>query len=239
MHVYITSESRLNRSQFKLIEALERFNIQLNGNGSYALDLGASPGGWSKVLFSHGYNVIAIDKGELDNSLKNKPQIYHIKETIKALKNSKIEEVAYDIALSLKGKIPLIYASDRLFSVAYRWKCDFNENSEVHAFAGRLPELCHNEVMGFRKKASEFHVVLLKDAEETTYMKRRFEATKEVIKSRGFATTEVLITGSNELTRLFSAFMMGSLASYYLALEEGVDPRKIDLIQELKEKLKR
>ena len=175
----------------------------------------------------------------LENSQIISSQVKHIKETIKALKNSKIEEVAYDIALSLKGKIPLIYASDRLFSVAYRWKCDFNENSEVHAFAGRLPELCHNEVMGFRKKASEFHVVLLKDAEETTYMKRRFEATKEVIKSRGFATTEVLITGSNELTRLFSAFMMGSLASYYLALEEGVDPRKIDLIQELKEKLKR
>ncbi len=75
-------ESRLNRAQFKLIEALERFNINLDGHGKYALDLGASPGGWTKVLFSKGYEVIAVDKGDLDESLNNKNGIYHIKKTI-------------------------------------------------------------------------------------------------------------------------------------------------------------
>lgn len=75
-------ESRLNRAQFKLVEALERFRIELNGQKKYALDLGAAPGGWSKVLASKGYYVVSIDGGDLDSSLKGHPNILQIKQTI-------------------------------------------------------------------------------------------------------------------------------------------------------------
>ncbi len=75
-------EDRLNRAQFKLVEAIGRFNLKLDGQGKYALDLGASPGGWSKVLASKGYEVISVDKGNLDESIVGNPKITHIQQTI-------------------------------------------------------------------------------------------------------------------------------------------------------------
>lgn len=206
--------------------------FKLNDDHYFILPLFPEPRYSSPTMF---FMMLRI----LENSKLVASQVDFIKETIAALKSPKIHEVAYDVALSLRDKTPLIYASERLYSVAYRWKCDFNENSEVHAFAGLMPEICHNEIMGFRKKASEYHIIFLKDAEETTLMKKRFEVMKQLVKTRGFATTEILITGSNELTRLCTAFLMGSLASYYLALEEKVDPRQAALIYELKERLKK
>ncbi|MBI3031950.1 SIS domain-containing protein [Candidatus Woesearchaeota archaeon] len=206
--------------------------FKLNDNHYFIMPLFPEPRYSSPTMF---FMMLRI----LENSKLIPSQVDFIKETIAALKSPKIHEVAYDLGLSLRDKTPLIYASDHLYSVAYRWKCDFNENSEVHAFAGLMPEVCHNELMGFRKKASDYHVIFLKDAEETAVMKKRFEVMKQLVKSRGFATTEILVTGSNELTRLCTAFLIGSLASYYLALEEKVEPREAILIKELKERLKR
>jgi hypothetical protein len=55
----------VSRSALKLAEAIELFRVPLTAGGR-ALDLGASPGGWSQVLLRHGMAVTAVDPGELD-----------------------------------------------------------------------------------------------------------------------------------------------------------------------------
>src|SRR3989344_1319626 len=69
---------KLNRSQLKLREALSYFNIDLKDIKS-ALDIGASPGGFSKELSKNGIKVTAIDPAELDSSLRNDNNIVHLK----------------------------------------------------------------------------------------------------------------------------------------------------------------
>ncbi len=59
---------RISRSEFKLLEAFEVFDIDLPPRG-VALDLGASPGGWTHVLRQHDQYVTAVDPGELDPRL--------------------------------------------------------------------------------------------------------------------------------------------------------------------------
>jgi len=54
------------RSEFKLLEAINRFKIKLPSEG-LALDLGASPGGWSNVLKNLGFDVTAVDPASLDS----------------------------------------------------------------------------------------------------------------------------------------------------------------------------
>ncbi|MBZ0200317.1 MAG: bifunctional phosphoglucose/phosphomannose isomerase, partial [Ignavibacteriaceae bacterium] len=57
---------------------------------------------------------------------------------------------AYKYAEQLVGFVPLIYsAADLTSAVGYRFKCQLNENSKVHAFSGVLPELNHNEIIGW------------------------------------------------------------------------------------------
>jgi len=68
----------ISRAENKLIEALATFNIELDGEG-IALDLGAAPGGWSKVLADYGYNVLAVDPAELHPKLQDHPKIKHLK----------------------------------------------------------------------------------------------------------------------------------------------------------------
>ncbi len=67
------------RSQFKLLEVISRLKINLNLFKN-ALDIGASPGGWSKVLLDHHLNVTSIDPAELDPRIVGK--VNHIKKKI-------------------------------------------------------------------------------------------------------------------------------------------------------------
>ena len=53
-----------NRAYLKLWEALSLLN-RYPSPGDFALDLGASPGGWTYVLHSCGASVLAIDKAPL------------------------------------------------------------------------------------------------------------------------------------------------------------------------------
>lgn len=65
MRRFARETDQVSRAEFKLLEALEIFKIELPPRG-VALDLGASPGGWTRVLRQHDQYVTAVDPGELD-----------------------------------------------------------------------------------------------------------------------------------------------------------------------------
>ena len=48
----------------------------------------------------------------------------------------------------------MIYGCDLTAPVAYRWKTQVNENAKQHAFAHELPEIDHNEIVGWSGAAS-------------------------------------------------------------------------------------
>lgn len=63
-------DEQVSRSEFKLLEALEVFGIDLPARG-IALDLGAAPGGWTRTLRERSLYVTAIDPAELAPGLLN------------------------------------------------------------------------------------------------------------------------------------------------------------------------
>ncbi|MBN1317151.1 MAG: hypothetical protein JXA42_16835 [Anaerolineales bacterium] len=67
---------QISRSEFKLLEAMELFDIDLP-SGGLALDLGAAPGGWTRILRRHGLQVIAVDPADLHPSIEPDPAIVH------------------------------------------------------------------------------------------------------------------------------------------------------------------
>ncbi len=46
-----------------------------------ALDLGASPGGWTRILRKHGVRVCAVDPGDLDPRLRADRGVRHVRTT--------------------------------------------------------------------------------------------------------------------------------------------------------------
>ncbi len=63
----------------KLEEALAWLAIDI-GKNDIVVDLGAAPGGWTKVMRDKGAKVIAVDRAALDPALVNDPGVTHLKQ---------------------------------------------------------------------------------------------------------------------------------------------------------------
>ncbi len=80
---FAREEGQISRAEFKLLEALEAFHIHLPPRG-IALDLGAAPGGWTRVLRQREQYVTAVDPGLLHPSLAQDKSVRHKRMTAEA-----------------------------------------------------------------------------------------------------------------------------------------------------------
>jgi len=172
----------------------------------------------------------------LGNSKIIEDKTDEIKNMVDSLRNTKFKEKAQELAEKIYNKTPIIYTSNKLDSVAKRWKEQFNENSKTHAFTNVFPEVDHNEVMGYKNLNGEFIVLMLKDEDDKFEIKERMTATKNII-SEKVPVREIIIRGNCLLTKIFSAIYLGDLMSYYLALLYGVDPTPVQDITLIKQEL--
>lgn len=76
MRHFAQTAEQISRSEFKLLEALEVFGLTLPEHGQ-GLDLGAAPGGWTRLLLGAGMHVVAVDPAELDARLEGHPALEH------------------------------------------------------------------------------------------------------------------------------------------------------------------
>jgi len=169
-----------------------------------------------------------------------------VKETIALLKKkSKIFSSssvkinpALALAKKLAGSVPVIYTPSSMFEgVGLRWRNQLHENAKQIAFGAFLPEMNHNEIESWSHPKSltkKFVPVLLRDKGEHPRVAVRFEALKELIGKRTGPMQEIWSEGSSPLARMFSLLYFGDWVSYYLALENKVDPTAIPTILKLK-----
>jgi len=150
---------------------------------------------------------------------------------------------AQEIAEKCIGRIPIIYSSDNLYSIAYRWKSEFNENSKIPAFCNKFPELNHNEIIGFvnyAKLGIPMHIIMLHDIADHKRVQKRMSITKKLIREMTqdkIIFTDLAINGDDLLARLFSAIFVGDMTSYYLALQYQTDPTPVDVIEKFKKEM--
>jgi len=150
------------------------------------------------------------------------------------------ENPAKQLARLWHGKVPILYGSHCLTDViAYRWKTQVNENAKAPAFVGILPELNHNETVGWenRELRKLFIYNFLRDKEEHERVSKRFELCKEILKAANSAVCEWSGGGEGLLARLLSLAYLGDWASFYLAVLYEVDPTPVKLIDYLKQKM--
>ena len=68
------AKTSVSRAEQKLLEALE---LCPRLGGRRALDLGAAPGGWTRILAERGFQVDAVDPAELDPRVAALPEVRH------------------------------------------------------------------------------------------------------------------------------------------------------------------
>lgn len=147
----------------------------------------------------------------------------------------------FKLAEKINNYIPIIYSSEDLTSaVGNRLKCQFNENSKVHAFHNVIPELNHNEIIGWETfSKNEFRAVIISihDSNYHPQIQKRFSITESLIEKSGCQVIKILSSKNSFKERLMDLIYLGDWITYYTALLRGFDPSSIKNIDYLKESL--
>jgi glucose/mannose-6-phosphate isomerase len=148
------------------------------------------------------------------------------------------DSLAKRLARSLEGTIPVIVGAGVTAPIASRWKTQINENAKLPAFASELPELDHNEILGWQgADIAPFSALLLDDCDLHPRIRLRIKVTRELISEHAVFAEQVESVGETRIDRLVSLVFLGDLVSVYLAALAGVDPADIDVLQRLKQTL--
>ena len=113
---FAKDDTVISRAEFKLLEAIESFDLRLPKHG-LAADLGAAPGGWTKVLRQYGLEVHAVDPANLHESLRNDASIKHFKKFAQQFfkKGDKFDIITNDMKLDVKESTGImVQAKDNL-----------------------------------------------------------------------------------------------------------------------------
>lgn len=146
-------------------------------------------------------------------------------------------------AIAAGGLVVVCGSTGPTAVAAARLKCQLNENAKLPAFAAVLPELCHNEVVGWEGASSitaGAGLVWLRDpVGESRQVARRVTVTDRLLADRVAWTTQVTARGRAPLARLASLLLFADLVSVYSAIALDRDPSPIASIAALKRELAR
>lgn len=173
---------------------------------------------------------VLIQFGILSNVAREK-----VVSLVSSVKPQDFESQGQALASLIKGKTPVIYATCEYKLVAHLWKIKINENAKTPCFWNYVPELNHNEMVGFTNPQAEFQFIFLQNEVETSRNIKRFEKLTQLFESRCLAVSNIVVPDfGNKLANLVAMTLIGDWTAYYLALAYGIDPTPVDMVEEFK-----
>ena len=152
-----------------------------------------------------------------------------------------IENPAKELALWLGTAWTVIYAPDYpLGPVALRWRGQIGENGKRVASGHMLPEMNHNEIVGWEVQGELYpvtRVLLLEDSDQGSRLDLRIDTTAVLLERAGAPLRRLSTRGEGLLARMISLVALGDYTSVYLAVGWKVDPTPVKKIDYLKSKL--
>lgn len=185
-----------------------------------------------------GYSLVALfyilhKAGILNDSFKQ-----DLNQSIELLQNEKdnIKIEAQNLANLISNKMPIIYAPAGQEGITIRWRQQLNENSKMLGWYGTVPEMNHNELMGWSQNKENLIAIFLRDEFEYDRIARRIDFSKKFIEGRG-SVAEIFVKGQTKIEKMFYLIHLGDWVSVYLSEMRKVDPNDIAVIEELKKVL--
>ncbi len=171
--------------------------------------------------------------GLLVRSLKDelKAAIHLLREN-----QTQIIEDAQSILHQMGDKSLLLYGEDVFRPVLLRVCQQMNENSKELSFFNIIPEMNHNEIVGWAKETDRLLTVFLRSDEELDRNKKRLDITTEVISQKSQSIT-VKTKGSGIIQKSLYAIHLFDWLSLFRAEENQVDVVEVNVIDYLKGEL--
>lgn len=145
-----------------------------------------------------------------------------------------IRKKAKTIAGKLNGKLPIIYSAADFEGMAVRFRQQLNENSKVLCWHHAIPEMNHNELVGWKDKDPNKVVVILRNENDYERVQMRMEINKKVFKQYTPNIIEIYSKGNSYFERIFYFIHLTDYVSTELAKLREVDATEVNVIDFLK-----
>ncbi len=197
------------------------------------------PGNWPSPRACLGYSLVQQLFVLHKLGFIKRTVIDNIKSSIDLIKydQDEIKNKAEKIAQIIVGKIPVIYTTDRMEAVAMRFRQQINENSKFLAWHHVIPEMNHNELVGWRDTYDNIAVIYFRNKDDFHRNAVRIDINKEVISKYTNTIIEIYSKGQSLAEKAIYLVHLGDWVSWYLAQLRGVDALEVNVIDHLKGEL--
>ena len=146
----------------------------------------------------------------------------------------------FSLAKKIHSTFPVIVTEEDLSSIGYRLKCQLNENSKMLSYNVTLPEMNHNEIVGWDSKMIDKDLFSLIWIDITFPANiKRMDITNKILSNRNSYSHHIQIPSDfqNDLSGLFYFINYLDWLSYWCGYLNKVDINAVESIDILKKEL--
>jgi glucose/mannose-6-phosphate isomerase len=228
---------------------------QAHNKGAYIVAV-TSGGKLAEFCKKHNYEYILVPGGnpprtQLAFSIV---QLTHIFAQLGMIKADRLEEFskaadllesdketihneAKNLAGFIHGKDLIIYSDAKDEAIAIRARQQFNENSKILCSHHVIPEMNHNELVGWAGGNENHAVLFLHTGNVHEQNQKRFDYSRLVVQTKTKHIFDLSTNNGSSIMRSLHLIHIIDWASYYLAEQTNVDAIEIGVIINLKNSL--
>ena len=148
-----------------------------------------------------------------------------------------VREGAQKLADAVIGTFPIIYSESGYEGLSVRICQQFSENAKMLCSNRVVPEMNHNELVGWRERHDNISVIVIETGLEYYRNATRMAFAKEVISQYTDKLYTLGARGESPLEKVLYLIHLTDIASCILAEKRGYDASEINIINKLKNSL--
>ncbi|MEA2088487.1 MAG: SIS domain-containing protein [Patescibacteria group bacterium] len=209
------------------------FNPKHNSCNTPRMALGYSI--FAQLLLFQKVGLIKISKSELEKNIKT-IKIFNKKFALQKTNNQAIK-----IAKAMLNKIPIIIGSEFLTGNCRAFRNQINEGPKNFSTFMEIPEINHHLLEGLKNPKTNSKNLIFLFFNSNLYHKRnqlRYKITQKILKQNKIYFIEYKLASKTKLQQSMEFLVLGSYASFYLAMLNNLDPSPNPYVDYLKKQMK-
>lgn len=209
------------------------FNPKYNSCNTPRMALGYSI--FAQLLLFQKIGLVKITKNEFKKSIET-IEFFNKKFVLQ----NKVDNQALKIARAMFEKIPLIIGSEFLVGNCRAFRNQINEGSKNFSTFMEIPEINHHLLEGLQNPKTNSKNLMFLFLNSNLYHKRnqlRYKITEKIIKQHNIDFVEYKLTSKTKLQQSMELLVLGSYASFYLAMLNNLDPSPNPYVDYLKKQM--
>ncbi len=186
--------------------------------------------GYSMVQILFVLKQAGILKSKFESELMNGLSLISREE-------KRIHRLAGQMAAALHNQHIAIYTTAGYEGLAIRFRQQLNENGKVLAWHNVIPEMTHNEIVGWKDNHEDLTVVCCYHPHDYPKYIKRLKYLRKVVGKFKPRVTEIVLQGESYWERALYYIHLTDWVSVYLADLNGHDATEVKVIDGLKKEM--